>query len=118
MNEAEYNLDWYELSQSIAVGDSKEFYFFKEIEPLTFYCGILHLDRAVKNRCKIEEITHSELGRIKSINTEGLDYHITLEAGDEFTINAEEEPGTVYGFHHPPQSWIFKVKLSNIESNT
>ena len=112
MVEAEYDLDWYELAQTITVGEMQEIHFFKDVEPLTFYCGLWYPKKAICRNYKIEQIIHPVLGNIQSINTRGLDYTITLITGEQLTVNAEEEPGKVYNYHIQPESWVFNVLLS------
>lgn len=106
--------DWYELDQSIVVGDTDLFYLSKD--NLYFARGLLSLgnyDCEVK--AKIWKITHPELGAIRGIITIGLDYSIYLNDGSVLIVNAEESPGKIYDSQYVVSEWGFDVQLNIIE---
>lgn len=96
---------WYELDQPIEVGMSAEFAFWRvvpvelrESQRLVFHNDLWHPEEAVVASGTISSITHSELGPIRKIDTQGLDYTIVLADGKEVVVNAEEEPGKIFEF--------------------
>lgn len=84
---------WYELDQSVVVGDIDLFYLSKD--GLSLMNGAVRKDdREVGAR--IERITHPELGEVRGIITIGLDYTIYLSDGTALLVDAEESPGKLY----------------------
>ncbi|VAW72226.1 hypothetical protein MNBD_GAMMA12-1658 [hydrothermal vent metagenome] len=106
-----YVMDWYELDQSVVVGQVGVFYFLENSEPPQFYCGLFSNANSELRSCKIYSIHHPELGQIRELNTKGLDYTITLVNGKSFEVNAEEEPGKVFGFPMQPKDWKFEIDV-------
>jgi len=107
-----YKFAWYELDQAIYVGEESEFYFFKNSSPYCFYNGLLKNGKYELKRCLIKEISHPDLGSIQEINTEGLDYTITLTNGESLKVEAEESPGEVYGYPIKPKNWEFEIDVN------
>lgn len=106
--------DWYELDQSIVVGDIDLFYLTKD-NPY-FASGLLssgNYDCEIK--AEILKITHPELGVIRGIITIGLDYSIYLSDGNIIIVNAEETPGEIYGSQYVVSGWSFDVQINIIE---
>jgi hypothetical protein len=94
---------WYELDQSLVVGQADEFAFWRVIplhlrapQRLVFYNSIWHPEDALIARGTVTAIRHPELGAIRKVDTHGLDYAITLADGNELLVNAEENPGKLY----------------------
>ena len=96
---------WYELDQTIEVGQVGEFEFFKSApghltakHSLVFYHGDWH-ERCrhlyESRRIRIVAMTHATLGPIKKIDTSGLSYRFEVAGGESVQVNAEEEPGVV-----------------------
>jgi len=107
---------WYELDQSIVVGDTDLFYLSKD--NLYFASGLLssgNYDCEVK--AQILKITHPELGAIRGIITIGLDYSIYLNNRDVIIVNAEESPGKIYDSQYVVSEWGFDVQLNIIEKS-
>ncbi len=107
---------WYELDQSLVVGDTDLFYLSKD--NLYFASGLLSsgsYDHEVK--AKILKITHPELGAIRGIITIGLDYSIYLNDGETILVNAEESPGKIYDPKYIVSEWEFDVHLNIIEKS-
>jgi hypothetical protein len=109
--EATYSLQWYELDQPIKVGMVDEFLFVRDQQPLQFYSGLHHPERWTPIQGKILSITHPELGGVSEINTQGLDYTITLCDGTSFKVEAEETPGDVYDHPVKPSDWTFTIEM-------
>lgn len=103
-----WNPSWYELDQSIAVGDTGYFYLQKDAQ--TFANGPVSTgDQKVE--ATILGITHPILGPISRILTAGLDYSFVLENGEVILVNAEEEPGTIYDQQLHIDDWSMDVDV-------
>jgi hypothetical protein len=115
---------WYELDQSISVGEVRAFDFFKtpperianEGLPVFYHgnwdekCRRLYDTRTVR----ILGIRHSQLGAIRSIDTNDLDYQFVMEDGGVLQVNAEETPGVVYAVAEPVVDWRVFVELESV----
>lgn len=103
---------WYELDQSIVVGDVDLFYLSKN--NLYFANGF-----AENNDCEVKaeilNINHLVLGNIKGIITIGLDYSIYLNDGNTIIVNAEESPGDIENSKYIVKEWDFDVEINIIE---
>jgi hypothetical protein len=99
---AEWRPGWYELDQPIEIGLAAEFAFFPLDPPqescsvLQFYNTLWHPEEAIAARGVIAKITHRQLGPLRRVDTEGLEYTFVLLDGRELVVNAEEEPGKIY----------------------
>lgn len=109
-----YELFWYELDQSISIGQRDEFLFFKNSKTFKFFNGLYEQDKVVSVECIIKKIIHPEFGEVSEISTTGLDYSISLVDGTKFEVEAEENPGHVYNFPIKPKSWKFNVLIDII----
>jgi hypothetical protein len=117
---------WYELDQSVAVGQEGDFDFFKvapdyiEHEGLpAFYHGLGERYKTLfdRRRVKILRIKHPILGSIQAIDTRGFDYTFTMSDGRLQKVEAEETPGLVYGRDEPIADWRIYVDIERaIES--
>lgn len=94
---------WYELDPVLEVGLSGEFAFFRVVpdslrgpEALILYNDLWHPRDFAVATGTISAIRHPELGEIRSVDTRGLDYTITLMDGTEILVNAEEDPGKMF----------------------
>ena len=103
---------WYELDQSIVVGDIDLFYLSRDY--LYFWTDLLW-DHDCEVKAEILSISHSELGDIKGIITIGLDYSIYLSNGSEIIVNAEESPGDIVNSECVVREWDFDVQIRIIE---
>lgn len=105
---------WYELDQTIVVGDTDWFYLTKD--NLYFSNGLLSSgSHDCEVRAEILKITHPELGDIKGIITIGLDYSIYLSDGKVILVEAEEAPGKIYDSRYVVSEWSFDVQINIIE---
>lgn len=106
--------DWYELDQSIVVGDIDLFYLTKD--NLYFENGLSSSGK-YENEVKAEilKITHPELGEIRGIITIGLDYSIYLSDETVIIVNAEENPGEIFNPQYVVSEWSFDVQIHIIE---
>ncbi|EMS69143.1 hypothetical protein [Ruminiclostridium cellobioparum] len=103
---------WYELDQSIVVGDIDYFYITKD--KLQFANGTVS-DNDYEIKVEIQSIKHNALGEVKGIITIGLDYTIYLHDGEKIQVNAEESPGKLYGCELKIDDWNFGVSVKVIE---
>jgi hypothetical protein len=123
---------WYELDQTISIGLSADFLFFnglpgwpfdhleemKKLEKeLIFHSGFYEPKILVAHGT-ISSIYNVVLGEISEINTHGLNYRVTLADGIAFSVNAEEEPGAVYGYEGKvplhQAGWLMEVRFSEL----
>ena len=105
--------DWYELDQSIVVGDIDLFYLTKD--NLYVANGLLssgNYDCEVK--AEILKITHPKLGDITGIITIGLDCSIYLGDGNVIIVNAEETPGKICDPQYVVSGWGFDVQINTL----
>ena len=120
---AYYKMRFFELDQSLKVGRTAEYIFF--LDPhfdraasldvcksmnLVFY-NTLGGHPEVKALCEIRNIWHPALGQVDEIDTNGLDYRVTLADGAVIELNAEEEPGKCIDPKLQVQDWSFLVML-------
>ena len=103
---------WYELDQSIVVGDVDLFYLSKDN---LYFANGFAADNDCEVKAKILNINHLELGDIKGIITIGLDYSIYLSDGNIIIVNAEDSPGDIENSKHVVREWEFDVQINIIE---
>lgn len=103
---------WYELDQSIVVGDIDLFYLSKDKS--RFANGFAG-DDDYEVRAEVLSIHHPDLGDIKGIIAIGLDYTIYLGDGGEIIVDAEECPGEIEGSQYIVNQWNFDVEINIIE---
>ena len=104
---------WYELDQTIVAGDIDYYYLAKDG---TAFANGEASTRDQEVYAKALKITHSKLGKVLGILTNGLSYRVFLEGGKVIHIDAEENTGQV---EHPAaceiNEWIFEVELKILE---
>ncbi|MDE5716288.1 MAG: hypothetical protein K2I53_01495 [Lachnospiraceae bacterium] len=106
---------WYELDQSIVVGDIDLFYLSKDKR--CFYNGFMGNDDC-EIKAEILGIRHTELGDVKGIIAIGLCYSIYLNDGNEIIVNAEEYPGYVESCKFAVKEvkeWDFDVQIRIVQ---
>ena len=62
---------------------------------------------------------HSEFGPLNRVDTDGLDYIFYPMDGNEFVVNADEEPGAIYDDEDRGSKiddWSVVVTLSDVSS--
>lgn len=97
---------WYELDQSVVVGDIDYFYLTKD---KLYFANGMASDNDYEIKAEILEIRHKVLGEIKGIITVGLDYVVHLQDGKTIEVNAEETPGNLYDCEFEIDDWNFDV---------
>lgn len=123
-----YKFRSYKLDQPPNVGGEKEFTFLADPHHdsapsaqlcsdtvLVFANTLSSAAPTVKHRCRIMSITHPELGSIRSISTEALDYTLILDDGHTVVVNAEENPGHIQDSARQIDDWAFFVNLRPID---
>ena len=120
---------WYELDQTLVLGQRQKFWFFQTIPDtdsqadhaashsdtnLMFFNKSDASENCVARFARIEEMHHAQLGAILRVDTDGLDYIFFPVEGEEVIVNAEEEPGLAYDFDQPISDWSIHVKLSDV----
>lgn len=118
---------WYELDQSLVVGDREKFWFFQtpphsillpddesQLGELVFFNQLDSDRNCVVRYARIEEIYHPQLGALVQIDTDGLDYIFFSADGREYVVNAEEDPGIAYDSDVDVKDWSVAVKLSDV----
>lgn len=114
---------WYELDQTLVVGERRKFWFFQtppeecqslsEQVDLVFYNQLDSTKNCSVRYARIDEIRHPQLGELVKVDTDGLDYIFCRADGEEVVVNAEEEPGsTDEGVK--VDDWSVFVKLSQV----
>ncbi len=105
---------WYELDQSIVVGDIDFFYLTKDKSQ--FSNGLTSEDD-YEIKAEILDIKHSLLGSVKGIITIGLDYTVYLDSGDSIQVDAEESPGKITEAKYEVDDWDFEVDIRIIDES-
>ena len=115
---------WYELDQSLVLGERQKFWFFQtppeecsamaERVDLMFYNQLDSTKNCVVRYAKIVEMHHPQLGPLLKIDTDGLDYIVFPVNGDEIVVNAEEEPGSTYQSEVMVDDWSVTVTLTDV----
>lgn len=119
-----YHLRFFELDQSIAVGERKNFSFFtdpyfSEVTSLdfvpegmllVFYNSLGYDKKKLVLDCTVRRIHHLEIGEVREINTNGFDYCIETLT-DTIRVDAEEQAGEVWEGGSQPSGWLFTVEV-------
>ncbi len=116
---------WYELDQSLIVGQRQRFWFFAkppvdDNQPVVDYVFFNQMAASANSQiryAKVLDIEHPELGPLQRVDTEGLDYIFYPVDGTEFVVNAEENPGLIYGEEELViDDWSVIVTLADVSS--
>lgn len=112
---------WHRLDQSIEVGQLARFWFFPRQDTadmqcrLQFFNSTSSVETPVEIRtARIVSISHPELGSLSRIEADWLDYKFHGVNGEEFLVNADEEPGTLYTALEPIENWACEVILRDV----
>jgi hypothetical protein len=117
---------WYELDQSLEVGQEGRFWFYQqppadlpgvEDYDLVFFNHVCSAAPCQVRTARVVSIDHSELGSLERIDAQGLDY-VFYPANDEAVlVNAEENPGTISRAARelpPIDNWSVAVVLDGL----
>lgn len=107
---------WYELDQSIVVGD-RDLFYLSEDDRYFSHALLTSRGREHEVRAEILRITHPDLGEIRGAIAIGLDYSIYLSDGTELLVEAEETPGMLYDPRYTVSDWTFDVEINIIEDD-
>ena len=118
---------WYELDQPLVAGENKRLWFYltppmdlatnlPEVESFDF---VFFNQLSAAANCQVRvanvvSITHPQIGPLRQIDTDGLDYIFYPVEGESIVVNAEEEPGRVYDEGIEIQDWTVSVELSKV----
>lgn len=112
---------WYELDQTLVLGQRQKFWFFDSVpDSMASDAGLVFFNKTdVSENCaarfaRIDDIHHPQLGAILRVDTDGLDYIFFPVEGEEVIVNAEEEPGLAYEMEPPISDWSLRVTLSEV----
>ena len=115
---------WYGLDQSLSVGQTAEFWFFREPPSdllsshqsvdYVFFNELFDAEKRQARVCTIESIEHPQLGPISEIMTDGLDYQFNMCDGKTLVVNAEEHPGRTNDPDLSVENWDIKVQLNSV----
>ena len=105
---------WYELDQTIIVGDKDWFYLLKCENSLSFANG-LGYGCDIQKKLEIVRIKHPILGDVRGIVTIGLDYTVYLMNGVFMIVNAEEHPGKIRDSSIVIDNWSFDVEVNVLD---
>lgn len=130
---------WYELDQTLVLGQRQKLWFFITPPKDAFYNDVSINDPsssdASENRptpdfvffnqldsttnCQIRfatvvEMLHPQIGPLQRIDTDGCDYLFFPVDGEEIVVNAEEEPGQVYDDRLTIDQWVVNVTLEEV----
>ena len=118
---------WYELDQALTIGENGRLWFYQdppsELQDVESYDFVFFNQLNSAANCQVRTATimsiqHVLLGELRQVETDGLDYVFHPMEGQSVTVNAEENPGSVYD--SPPgtpidiQDWTVSVTLSGV----
>ena len=106
---------WYELDQTIIVGDKAWFYLPNDENKHSFFSDLYQSASFIRKRLEIMRITHPALGNVNGIVTIGLDYTFYLADGTVLEVNAEEHPGQIYDSSVVIDDWTFDVEVNVLD---
>ncbi len=118
-----WNPGWYELDQTLVAGETSRFWFFQtppsdfpQVEnfDFVFYNQMASASNIQVREARVVSITHPQIGELKRIDTDGLDYIFYPVEGREIIVNAEEDPGTVYDAPLIITEWSVQVHLGGV----
>lgn len=115
---------WYELDQTLVVGERQKFWFFQtppdgvknvgeDIE-FVFYNQLDSTKNCSVRYAKIVDMHHLQLGQLLRVDTDGADYIFFPAEGEEIVVNAEEEPGSTYEDSVEVNDWSVFVTLTEV----
>jgi hypothetical protein len=111
---------WHECDSPIHAGQVAEFDFFTTPPPYLLSGGkpvLFHLgwhekepNPLERKRLRILSLCHPQLGSIQSIETNDLDYTLTMSDNRIFVVNAEEKPGLIDDGEIQVEDWRIYVE--------
>ncbi len=115
---------WYELDQTLVIGERQKFWFFQsppqdcktlaEEVDLVFYNQLDSTKNCNVRYATIVEMRHPDIGQLVRVDTDGLDYIFFPFEGEEIVVNAEEEPGKTYEGDAQVDDWTVFVLLADV----
>ncbi|MGI9518547.1 MAG: hypothetical protein ACR2NP_15940 [Pirellulaceae bacterium] len=114
---------WYELDQPLYTGGYERFWFYQnppaDLPDVEDYDYVFFNQLSCAANCQVRNATimsieHPVLGSLRQIETDGLDYIFHPKSGEPLTVNAEEEPGKVFGEGPEIGDWSVTVMLTGV----
>ncbi len=119
---------WHCNDQSLQLGQAGEFWFYADPQtpedsgsmaqrpPLQLFNRTVSDDHVPQLRsATVVGIEHPVLGPLAGIDTSELDYVFRTVGGDDYVVNAEEEPGMVYDMEQVQvKDWTITVTLLDV----
>ncbi|MCP3934211.1 MAG: hypothetical protein GY708_02435 [Actinomycetia bacterium] len=114
---------WYNLDQSIVVGQSNDFVVYTELPDLThvawlrqtpdivFYNSLLQPDSWTRLALKVLSINHPEIGALSAVRTERFGVYEFEAANRTYEVEAEEGPGVCWDTSVSVPSWGVLVEV-------
>lgn len=121
---------WYELDQPLRVNEVGRFVFFQStpdwitgVPPelatdfdFVFFNQLVGDTPWEAHTARVVAIDHPTLGSISSVDTYGLDYVFQGENGQQWVVNAEEDPGVCADADGEVDNWGLRVWLADVSS--
>ena len=124
---ATWNPGWYELDQTLLLGERQKLWFFQDPPPseteavesqstpdFVFFNQLDSTTNCQVRFAKVVEMVHPTLGPLSKIDTDGCDYIFFPVDGEEVVVNAEEDPGNTYDEKLDIDQWMVFVKLEDV----
>jgi len=115
---------WYELDQTLALGEKQKLWFFQtppdgiatgeKTPDFIFFNQLDSTTNCQVRFARVVEMVHSQIGPLTRIDTDGCDYLFFPVDGEEIVVNAEEEPGQVYDEKLNIDQWMVHVTLEDV----
>ena len=106
---------WYELDQTIIVGDKARFYLSSDENNHSFFNELYQSNSFIQKKLEVIRISHPVFGDVRGIVAIGLDYTIYLIDGTVLEVNAEEQPGQIYNSSLVIDDWTFEVEVNVLD---
>lgn len=114
---------WYEMDQPLRVTQRVNLWFYRippaDIPNVEDFDFIFFNQLSAPDNCQVREATvvsieHHQLGPMREVETQGLDYVFFTTSGETIVVNAEENPGST----QPPtlniNDWSLRVILEDV----
>jgi len=114
---------WYELDQPLNRKQRTRMWFYQvppsdipnvEAFDFVFFNQLSNPDNCQVREATIGSIEHEQLGTLRQVDTQGLDYLFFTDAGETLVVNAEEKPGDAQQANLNITNWCLKVTLEDV----
>lgn len=114
---------WYEMDQPLRLKQRTKMWFYR-IPPSDFpnvedFDFVFFNQLSAPDNCQVREATigsieHHQLGPLRQIDTQGLDYLFLTTPGETIVVNAEENPGSAKQASLDIKDWSLRVTLEEV----